>query len=190
MSTSKVFKRITSALDQAGVAYMVTGSFASAYYGHPRATQDIDIVIAATEDQLRRFVQLFPENEYYVDLNAALQAHKRQSLFNLVDMLTGWKVDFIIRKSRPFSAEEFQRRTKVNLEDVDLFVASAEDVIISKLEWAKLAQSERQVDDAAGILRTRLSLLDQSYLQKWIRQLDLIVEWNKACQTAGIREGM
>ena len=64
MSVSKVFQRITLALDQAGVAYMLSGSFASAYHGSPRATKDIDVVVEATAAQLRAFVQLLPSEEY------------------------------------------------------------------------------------------------------------------------------
>ena len=65
--------------------------------------------------------------EYYADLDAALDAHQRQSLFNVIDLATGWKIDLIIRKSRAFSHEEFRRRQRVNLHNVSLFVASAED---------------------------------------------------------------
>jgi len=93
MTVSEVFHRITSALGEAGIAYMLTGSFASAYHGTPRTTQDIDLVIAATAEQLRTFVQRLSKDEYYVDLDTVLEAHKRQSLFNVVDMATGWKID-------------------------------------------------------------------------------------------------
>jgi hypothetical protein len=92
---------------------MLVGSFASAYYGAPRTNQNIDVVIAATPDQLRTFVHLLPRDGYYVDLDAALEAHDRQSLFNVPDIVTGWKIDFIIRKSGTFSEEEFGRRTRV-----------------------------------------------------------------------------
>src|SRR5438552_5953017 len=78
MTSSEVFRRITTALDQAGVAYMLSGSFASAYHGAPRSTQDIGIVIAANPEQLRTFVQSLPSGEYYADLDAALEAHMRQ----------------------------------------------------------------------------------------------------------------
>jgi hypothetical protein len=130
---------------------MLAGSFASAYYGAPRTTQDIDLVIAATSDQLRTFVQFLSKDQYSVDLDTALEARKHQSLFNVVDMATGWKIDLIIRKSRPFSEEEFRRRKLVNLQGRSLFVASAEDVVVSKLEWAKLAQSQRHIEDV-GII--------------------------------------
>jgi hypothetical protein len=126
MSVSEVFHRITSALGGAGIAYMLAGSFASACYGAPRTTQDIDLVITATADQLRTFVQFLPKDQYDVDLDAALEARKHQSLFNVVDMATGWKIDWIIRKSRPFGEEEFRRRKLVNLQGSPLFVACSE----------------------------------------------------------------
>jgi hypothetical protein len=174
------------ALDQAGIAYMLSGSFAAAYYGAPRSTQDIDLVIDSTPAQLKVFVQSLSGAEYYIDLGAALEAHKRQSLFNVIDLATGWKIDLIIRKSRAFSQEEFSRRESVSLQGLQLFIASLEDVIASKLEWSKLAQSQRQIEDVAAILRTRWESLDYSYLEKWIGDLDLKKEWNAARHAAGI----
>jgi hypothetical protein len=186
VSVPDVFRRITTALDQAGIGYMLSGSFAGAHYGVPRSTQDIDLVIEATPAELRAFVEALSGNEYYADLDSALQAHKRQSIFNVIDLATGWKIDLIIRKSRAFSQEEFRRRQRVNLHDVPLFVASAEDVVISKLEWAKLAESRRQIEDAAAILRMRWDSLDHSYLEKWIAELDVKKEWDEAQRVAGI----
>jgi hypothetical protein len=188
MSALEVFRRITAALDQAGIPYMLTGSFASAYYGAPRSTQDIDLVIEATPAQLRAFVQSLPSGEYYANLTAALEAHKRQSLFNVIDLATGWKIDLIIRKSRGFSEEEFRRRQQVTLQDLRLFVASAEDIVIAKLEWSKLAQSQRQIEDVAAIVRMRGESLDRSYLEKWILELGLKTEWNDARRAAGISD--
>ena len=186
MNALNVFQRLTSALGQADIAYMLTGSFASAYYGAPRTTQDIDLVIAATPVQLQKFAEILPSDEYYVDLEAALEAHKQQSLFNVIDIATGWKIDLIIRKSRAFSQEEFGRRKLIHLEDTALFVASAEDVVISKLEWGKLGQSQRQIEDVAGILRMHWDSLDHAYLEKWICELGLTTEWNDARRKAGV----
>jgi hypothetical protein len=188
MNVADVLRRISVALEQAGIPYMLTGSLASAYYGAPRSTQDIDVVIAATPVQLRTLVQLLPRDEYYVDLDAALEAHQRQSLFNVVDLLTGWKIDFIICKARAFSEEEFRRRSRIHLQGLSLFVASPEDVVLSKLEWAKQAQSSRQIEDVAGILRLHGKSLDRAYLEKWIHELVLATEWNDACRAAGVSE--
>jgi hypothetical protein len=186
MSVSEVFRRITTAFDSSGIAYMLSGSFASAYYGAARSTQDIDFVIAPTAEQLRAFVQSLPSDEYYVDLDAALESFGHQSLFNVIDLVTGWKIDLIIRKSRTFSQEEFRRRQLVNLQDLPIFVASAEDIIVSKLEWSKLAQSWRHIEDVAGMLRMRWESLDRSYLEKWIDELDLKEQWKDARSAAGL----
>jgi hypothetical protein len=186
MSVTEVLRRITSALDRAGIPYMLTGSFASAHHGTPRSTQDIDIVIAATPEQLHLLIESLPATQYYADLDAALEAHQRESLFNVIDLETGWKIDFIIRKSRTFSRQEFERRLPASVQGLQLSIATAEDVIVAKLEWSKLAQSHRQIEDAAGILKLRRNSLDQSYLEKWIQNLGLQQEWSDARRIAGL----
>ena len=98
-------RRALEALQKAGVPYMLTGSFASSFHGAPRTTQDIDIVIAPTLGSLQRLVSEFPEDQYYVSREAALQAYGSESLFNVIDLESGWKIDFIVRKSRPSSVE-------------------------------------------------------------------------------------
>jgi hypothetical protein len=182
VTVQDVFGRIVGALEQTGIPYMLTGSFASSYHGMPRATQDIDIVIAANPDQLRTFANLLPAREYYVDLEEALEAHGRQAQFSVVDLSTGWKVDLIIRKERAFSRTEFERREPVELHGLRLYVATAEDLIVAKLEWAKLGGSQRQVEDVAGILRIRSGGLDHAYIATWVGDLDLGREWEAACR--------
>src|SRR5207249_4529045 len=155
-----------------------------AFHGSPRSTQDIDLVIAPGEQQLRAFVASLPPTEYYVDLDAALEALRRQSQFNVVDFATGWKIDLIIRKARPFSREEFDRRVPVDLHGVGMFVATAEDVVIAKLEWAKLGASQRQLEDVAGILRLQ-ERLDRVYVERWVGLLGLQAQWAAARALAG-----
>lgn len=186
MSLQEAIRQITSALDQCRIPYMLTGSFASVHYGSPRTTQDIDFVIAASDAQLREFINLLAPPHYYADTDAALEANRRRSMFNVLDVEGGWKIDFMIRKPRTFSEEEFRRRVPINLAGIDLFAASAEDVVVSKLEWAKLSQSQRHIDDAAGVLRARWDSLDRAYIDRWIRELELVDEWKRARTAADI----
>lgn len=176
---NSVLSRIRDALDAAQVPYMLTGSFASALHGTPRVTQDVDVVIAPVLGTLNALLRQFPSDQYYVDREAALSAYGTEGMFNVVDFATGWKVDFIIRKSRPFSVEEFERRREEKLDGVALFVASAEDVILAKLEWAKLGESERQLRDAAGIVTSRADELDMPYIEKWASRLALSQHWER-----------
>jgi hypothetical protein len=100
-------------------------------------------------------------------------------MFNVIDNATGWKVDFIVRKNRPFSREEFRRRQALTLLGVPVFVASAEDTIVAKLEWSLLGGgSERQRRDVAGILETAAGSIDIPYVEQWVRDLGLEVEWD------------
>jgi hypothetical protein len=172
--------RVLRALAASGVPYMLTGSFASAFHGAPRTTQDIDIVIAPTLGSLGELLQQFPEDAYYLSREAALQAYGSEGLFNVIDLVSGWKIDFIVRKSRPFSLEEFQRRRAVELLGTTLFVASAEDVVIAKLEWANSSESDRQLQDVAGILRSQGDSIDLQYIDRWVLLLGLAGPWTAA----------
>ncbi|HET7623478.1 MAG TPA: hypothetical protein VFK39_16345 [Gemmatimonadaceae bacterium] len=187
MTASDVFRRIVGALEQVGIPYMLTGSFAGSFHGAPRATQDIDIVVAPTQAQLRALVALLPPADYYVDEGAALQAQRDEGQFNIIDLATGWKVDLIVRKARQFSREEFDRREVVDFQGMPLAIATIEDVIIAKLEWAKLGQSQRQIDDSARLLRIRAGDLDREYLVRWIARLGLQEQWAAATRAADLR---
>lgn len=186
MNTEDIFRRILNALNSAGIPYMLTGSFASSFHGTPRATQDIDLVIAPMASQLRHLVKLLPEAEYYMSEGAALDALGRQGQFHVIDLATGWKIDLIIRKNRPFSRTEFDRRSAVELFGLQLHIASAEDVLMSKLEWAKAGQSQRHLEDAGNILRVRSDELDRQYIERWVGELGLQEEWARAKGLAGV----
>lgn len=186
MTTEDIFRRIIQALGRVGIPYMLTGSFASSYHGVPRATQDIDLVIAPSAAQIRNLVNLLPVTEYYVNEETALDALARESQFNVIDFATGWKIDLIIRKSRTFSRAEFDRRAAIDLFGVELFIVSAEDVLLAKLEWAKAGQSVRQLEDCANLLRVRWGDLERPYLEHWVTQLGLEEQWHSARRMAGV----
>ena len=171
---------IVAALDEAGIPHMLTGSFASSHHGAPRATQDIDLVIAPTPEALRRLAGLLPSETWYYDVDAALAALGRWSQFNVLHHESGWKFDLIIRKPRAFSEAEFARRIPVELSGIDLHVATAEDVIIAKLEWARRGGSRRQLEDVAALLRARAGTLDRAWIERWVIELGLRAEWREA----------
>lgn len=180
MSGNEFFAHVIAALERAGIPYMVTGSYASSAHGRVRATEDIDIVIAPTAAQLRGFIAEFPIERYYADVEDALDALAHRSQFNLVDFGTGWKVDLIIRKEREFSRVELERRQSHELDGVRVYVATPEDILIAKLEWAKLGESERQIDDAAGIIHRQGERLDRAHVERWVRELALEPQWQRA----------
>jgi hypothetical protein len=186
MSYTQVFQEVVRALDRASIPYMVVGSFASNLYGTGRGTQDIDLVISASPAQLPSLLSFFPKTDYYFDLDTAVEAARRKSMFNVLDMARGWKIDFIFLKPTPYHQEAFSRRTPAQIALVPLFAATAEDVIVSKLEWAKMGASLRQIEDVAGVLKVQQGALDRPYIEKWVAELGLASEWSQARQAAGL----
>lgn len=177
MSVKDVFEKLRAALDDAAVPYFVTGSFASSAHGVPRSTNDIDIVIAPTRGQLEELMKRLPASEFAAELEDALDALAHHSLFNVVDYGSMWKIDFIFKQPTPFDAARFSRRRVVEIAGVRLYAASPEDILLTKLWWAKLSESERQLTDAVGIVQVQGAGLDLEYVDRWVMALDLEREW-------------
>jgi hypothetical protein len=180
VSISKVLENLRAALDGVGVPYMVTGSLVSSVHGVPRATQDIDIVVEPTREQLSALMEYFGEPTYDSDKDDAFDAFRRRSMFSVIDRRGIWKIDFIVRKERPFSRREFGRRQKVEILGLSVYAATPEDMVLAKLEWAKLGESERQIRDAAGIIEIQGANLDLDYVERWVAALAIEDQWNAA----------
>src|SRR5215212_8750594 len=147
MSVDEFFDRLIAALERANVPYMVTGSYASSAHGEPRASNDIDIVIAPSAEELRMLLRELPGEQYYANEADAFDAFDRQSQFNVIDFATSWRADLIVRKNREFSHLKFARRVRRSIGGKEVYITTAEDILIAKLEWAKMGESERQIED-------------------------------------------
>ena len=187
MSADGFLQEIASLLERARIPFMLTGSMAAAVHGAGRATMNIDLVIEPTADQLQTFVSSFDRPGRYVSAEAATKAFKHESMFNVIDVSTGWKADLIIRKSRAFSQAEFARRQPMQFGGVELWVATREDLIVAKLEWARLGASARQIEDVANLLRVGGETVDVAYVTYWVDALQLNTQWDLARTESGHR---
>ena len=183
-SQDDFLKKLIKVLGDFSIPYMISGSFGSSYHGRPRATKDIDIVIAPTEKLLLEFVESLGE-DYYVSLEGVRDAFDNNSMFNIIDNLSGWKADFILRKARAFSRQEFERKAIAEIGGLDVWVTSPEDIILSKLEWSKDSQSERQFGDALGVAVVQWDRLDVDYLRKWAKELQVTDSLEQLLEQAG-----
>ena len=150
---------------------MVTGSMAMNFYATPRMTRDIDIVIELREVDVAQVVGLF-QREYYIDRDMVEQAFRNRSMFNMIHSGLVVKVDCVVRKESVYRREEFSRRRTLLLEGELISVVAPEDLILSKLEWAKDSRSPMQLDDVRNLLRSVKSL-DHTYVKRWVNQLGL-----------------
>ena len=174
----RALAEIVVRLEALSIPYMVAGSFASSFHGRPRTTQDADVVIDPTPAALDQLVQILEAAGFYVDRSRARDALARRRAFNVVELRSAFKVDLIIRKQRPFSAEEFRRRMRARLAGgTEVALATPEDTVLSKLEWAKQAGgSERQILDASGVVAVCRDI-DRAYVARWAKELDVLDLW-------------
>ena len=171
MTLAEFLAEVVRQLEDASIDYMIGGSVASSIYGDPRTTRDVDIVVDVTQASLRSLFGAVDRSVVYIDEPPVGQPITAGQMFKLVDLRGGWKVDLIVRKARPFSEVEFARRRKLVVLGVSATIASAEDVLLTKLEWAVRSGSSRQVDDARGIASVQGSSLDLDYLRRWAPEL-------------------
>ena len=169
MNEIDIVHDISHRFEQASVPYMLTGSMAMNYYAQPRMTRDIDVVIAIAPNDVDRLAAVF-RPEYYVSEQNIRESLAHESIFNLVHHESVIKVDCIVRKSGEYRKTEFERRQKISIRDFATFIVSKEDLIISKLFWAKDSRSEVQLGDVRNLLA---SGYDAVYLQHWTRELGL-----------------
>jgi len=168
-------------LEELAIPYMVTGSVASSHHGRPRSTHDIDVVIDPTPVTLDPLVEGLTRSGFYVDAGRARDALRRRRLFNVIEDRTAVKIDLIVRKDRPFSVEELRRRQPARLgAELHVTLATPEDIVLSKLEWArKGGGSAKQLDDVAGVVAVQGERLDVAYVERWARELGLLDLWQR-----------
>jgi len=173
-----IVRDVSVRFERGRIAYMLTGSMAMNYYAQPRMTRDIDLVVALTPRDADTIVGLFYP-DYYVSAEAVSSSIAHQSLFNLIHQQSVIKVDCIIRKSSPYRRAEFERRQRITIEDFTTWITSKEDLIISKLHWAKDSRSELQLRDVKNLAATGC---DFSYIERWTKELGVFTLWQE-CRT-------
>jgi len=166
----EILSIVTQALDDTGIAYMVTGSIAMNYYAIPRMTRDVDIVVELHRRDLDSFVELF-KRDFYLNSDSIEEAIFNQEMFNIIHNKCVLKLDFIVKKESPYRVTEFNRRRQVIIDGIPIWMVSPEDLILSKLFWAKDSKSEMQIGDVKNLLTAHN--LDVQYIQNWVGKLNL-----------------
>lgn len=168
---------VIAVLDALNVPYLIGGSFASSVYGMVRATMDADLLADLRPEHVAPLASAL-QGQFYVDEGAIHEAIRDKSSVNLIHLATMFKVDIFVPKGRPYDRAEFEHRTRrivATAPERSAYVASAEDTILTKLEWYRLGGevSERQWRDILGILKAQSGELDIAYLRDWAQQLGI-----------------
>lgn len=170
MTQEEIIKKVVDMLDKNGIPYMLAGAIAVNYYGRPRLTHDVDLVIQLQLKDAERVAHLF-EGEFYIALEGIIDAVEHGTMFNLIHSETGIKVDCWILKHKEYDKLSFARKRKETIFDQEMYISSPEDLVIAKLDWYKQSDTKKHYDDVVGIFQIQQGKLDIDYIRKWANRL-------------------
>ena len=185
MTQAELLRFLAETLERLGVEYMIGGSHAAMYHGEPRLTRDIDVVVALDLVQLPALIERFPPAEFYLDADAARDAVRIRSQFNIIHPGSGLKIDVYVNPDTPYDRARLARRQKLPLAPgVEAYFARPEDIILYKLLYAQEG-GDLHRRDIVGIIRVSGPELDESYVAGWAGRLGVKALWERIRQQAG-----
>jgi hypothetical protein len=185
MSANTYFEFAASiiwALESLGIQYAIGGSFASSLYGEARPSIDIDISIVLAEGEGTRFVEAIQKLGYYVYPDSIVDAMIQDMPFNIIDATSGYKADMFLVKPTPLEQSVLARRRRVTYNPSTNDTAalySPEDVIIYKLKYFQMGQSQKHLRDIAAMLVVQGDALDYDYIVDWATKIGALDVWNR-----------
>lgn len=185
MEQDELLRRAVEAFDRLGLRYFVTGSVATIFYGEPRFTADIDVVVDLPASQVLDLCAEFPSPEFYLSEESARRAVARHGQFNLIHPTSGLKLDLMIPADTEHNRSRFARVRRLSTgPGFEATFASPEDVILKKLEYYREGGSDKHLRDIASVLKTGGANLDLAYLSIWARRLGVDDLWQKVRERA------
>ena len=183
MPSPEPFLIFTRKLNELGIRYMVSGSVAAIYYGEPRLTNDVDIILFLKRAEVARLPRVFPAEEFYCpppEVIALEAARIQRGHFNLIHHDTGFKADIYLTGEDPLHAWGMAHCQTADLEGDAVVFAPPEYVIIRKLQFYREGRSQKHLRDIGGMLRGLGETWDQSMLRGMICEHGLGPEWEAA----------
>ena len=180
MEQSELLRFVAGTLERLGIRYFVTGSMATIFFGEPRFTNDIDIVIDLPPGKVSALCAAFPAEDFYLSEESARRAVARRGQFNVIHPRSGLKIDLIVAGDTPLDRSRFLRVRRLSPgPDFQASFSSPEDVILKKMEFYQEGHSEKHLRDIAGVFKVSGDQIDRSYLEEWIAKLGLEEVWQE-----------
>lgn len=177
-------RRLYGRLLSTGLPVFVGGSVAAMWYGEPRSTLDIDLVVDASPADAERIAAAFPADAFYVPPVSVIREELRRGSagqFNVIDLASGLKADVYVAGDDPLVAYGFAASVERSVGDLSLKLAPATYVVAMKLRWYAISHQEKHLRDIRGILALSPEAVDQDAVGGWARRFGVEAAW-EMCQ--------
>lgn len=169
MSPREALAAAIDALNESGIPYMVTGSFASNYFGEPRSTKDADFVLQLRDQSITTIARRMPA-QIKLDPQMRFETITMTSRFDFHVEGSEFRIELFLLTDDPHDQERFRRRIAIDLEDRMTWAPTPEDIVVQKLRWSSGGKRSKDFDDAKNVIAVQLARLDWPYIEKWCRE--------------------
>lgn len=176
--------------ESAGISYYITGGIAAIAYGDPRTTRDVDIVIQTPRSEIAGLQAILEQSGFYV-AGVEEVASGRMKTLQITQIETISRADLMLADDNAYTSQQFARRRQYsfpNKNETPVYLASPEDIVISKLRWGLRSESEKQQRDVIAILKVQQAELDYQYMHRWAVEFDLLPLLEQIVTAAGVRD--
>ena len=178
MEQDDVVRYLLDLLEHMQLEYAVVGSYASSFWGEPRYTHDVDVVVDLPVDRVNEFCGWFPPDEWYVSERAVRDAVRRRHQFNIIHTNTSHKIDVMMVRGDEWSRQQLLRRQQILLlPDREGFTAHPEDVILGKLRYFQEGGSDKHLRDICAMIQTNNDAIDRDNVARWAEKLGVTKAW-------------
>ena len=180
MNGTDALLALTRAFEDAGLPYMIVGSYSSNFYGIPRSTKDADLVVNLDQADWKKLVSILPPGlELEQQSGFEMVTSTRKELIRVANNI--FEIELFHLSKDEHDSLRFDRRQKVAIiPGVDAYLPTAEDVIIQKLRWSRGAKRPKDFADVVAVMQVQgPSRLDWPYIEAWCGKhdtLDLLAE--------------
>lgn len=178
MNTQEIVVKVIDVLEELGVPYMLTGSLANMLYAKPRLTADADFVVVLDRVSIGEIADRLRDH-YQFDPQMTFETATATTRFKFRHREMRFSIEFFLLSDSPHDRERFRRRRIERMWDRDVPIPTAEDVVVTKLQWAARANRLKDREDLHQILKRQTPNLDWPYIRGWCAQhgtLELLEE--------------
>lgn len=164
----EILSLVCGFLDREGIEYVMVGGLVVNFYGIPRTTMDIDMILQIGEDDVPKLVDFLSRNDFFASAEDMRKALGERSHCSVQDKRSMIRLD-LKGMYNEMDRRTFSRRRTFEYKGIRIYITSPEDIIANKLVFG----SEQDLKDAEGIYIRQRGKLDERYLEGICREMEV-----------------